>query len=62
MECQEQDYQIKSEVHLRKLMKKYRQKVVNENTTKIPSVLTKLFYECSVFVRAFELLTVQLWM
>lgn len=35
---------------------------VNENTTKIPSVLTKLFYECSVFVRAFELLTVQLWM
>lgn len=24
--CQEQDYQIKSEVHLRKLMKKYRQK------------------------------------
>lgn len=36
--------------------------VVNGNTTKIPSVLTKLFYECSVFVRAFELLTVQLWM
>lgn len=60
--CQEQDYQIKSEVHLRKLMRKYRQNVVNENTTKIPSVLTKLFYECSVFVRAFELLTVQLWM
>lgn len=28
----------------------------------IPSVLTKLFYDCSVFVRAFELLTVQLWM
>lgn len=54
MQCQERDYQIKSEVHLRKLMKKYRQKVVNENTTKIPSVLTKLFYECSVFVRAFE--------
>lgn len=60
MQCQEQDYQV--QVHLRKLMKKYQQKEVNENTTEIPSVLTKLFYECSVFIRDIELLAVQLWM
>lgn len=39
MECQEQDYQIKSEVHLRKLMKKYRQKEVNENTICVDQII-----------------------